>query len=69
MEDKKTVSMIDERKVKKLAIWGGIGLVLAGIGVYRFGFRNGSLTTAVNVQNAILKSCIDQSANNQPTES
>lgn len=69
MEDKKTVDMIDERKVKKLAIWGGIGLVLAGIGVYRFGFRNGSLITAVNIQNAILKSCIDQAANNQPTES
>lgn len=69
MEDKKTVSMIDERKVKRLAIWGGIGLVLAGIGVYGFGFRNGSLETMNKVQGALIKTLVDASTNNQPTES
>jgi len=69
MEDKKTVNMIDERKIKKLAIWGGIGLVLAGIGVYRFGFRNGTVETINKVQGALIKTLVDQSTNNQPTES
>jgi hypothetical protein len=69
MEDKKTVNMIDERKVKKIAIWSAIGAAFTGFCVYRFGYRNGALATANSVQQAIIKTLVESPTTNQPTES